>query len=162
MMMLLRRNVGGPDVLINKGKSTDDCCQRICEVLWDRSKAKDEFAKTMKMIEAALSHFKGDRRIAHRLRDFTSELLPEVKKNRPTGTVTYFNPDRGFGFIATPGQPDVFVHYTQIKGSVRNRNLAKGEMVEFDISNTEKGPQAHNVKLLSPTIASSETPTLPS
>ncbi|MCH7728249.1 MAG: AIPR family protein [Planctomycetes bacterium] len=149
MMMLLRRHVGGPDVLVNDNKNTDKCCQTICDVLWDREKAKEEFSKTLETIKTALNSFTGVHRLAHRLRHFTAELTPELK-NRPTGTVTYYNIDRGFGFIAVPQHDDVFVHYTQIKGVVEHRYLRDGERVEFDLVKTDKGPQAHNVSILPP------------
>jgi CspA family cold shock protein len=65
-----------------------------------------------------------------------------------TGTVKWFNSDKGFGFIAQDGDgADVFVHYSAI-ASGGYRELAEGQKVEFDITQGQKGPQAENVRPL--------------
>ncbi|UYQ66182.1 cold-shock protein [Streptomyces peucetius] len=62
-----------------------------------------------------------------------------------TGTVKWFNPEKGFGFIAQDsGGPDVFVHYSAI-ATTGYRELAEGQKVEFDVTQGPKGPQAENV-----------------
>ncbi|MGH9019563.1 MAG: cold-shock protein [Acidimicrobiales bacterium] len=58
-----------------------------------------------------------------------------------TGTVKWFNDEKGFGFIEVPGQPDVFVHYSEIQGQGR-KTLVEGQSVEFDIEQGQKGPTA--------------------
>jgi CspA family cold shock protein len=63
------------------------------------------------------------------------------------GTVKWFNGDRGYGFIAVEGGPDVFVHFSAITGS-GDRGLQEGQQVEFDITQGQKGPQAENVKVI--------------
>jgi CspA family cold shock protein len=62
------------------------------------------------------------------------------------GTVKWFNDDKGYGFIAVEGGPDVFVHFSAITGDGR-RSLAEGQKVEFDITQGQKGPQAENVRV---------------
>ena len=66
--------------------------------------------------------------------------------NRITGTVKFFNGDKGFGFI-TPedGQKDVFVHYTALQDNGGYRNLNEGDRVEFHIEPSDKGPRAADV-----------------
>jgi len=62
-----------------------------------------------------------------------------------TGTVKWFNGDKGFGFISQDGGgPDVFVHYSAITGS-GYRNLEQGQKVEFEVTESQKGLQAANV-----------------
>ena len=61
------------------------------------------------------------------------------------GTVKWFNPDKGFGFI-TPdgGGPDVFVHFSAIKGG-GYRSLEEDQKVTFTVTQGAKGPQAEDV-----------------
>ena len=62
-----------------------------------------------------------------------------------TGTVKWFNPEKGFGFITRDnGEKDVFVHHYAILGSVF-KTLDEGERVEFDVVQGQKGPAAENV-----------------
>jgi CspA family cold shock protein len=63
-----------------------------------------------------------------------------------TGTVKWFNSEKGFGFIAQDGGgSDVFVHYSAITGG-GYRELQEGQKVEFDVTQGQKGPQADNVR----------------
>jgi CspA family cold shock protein len=64
-----------------------------------------------------------------------------------TGTVKWFNAQKGFGFIEREGGPDVFVHHSAIQ-SDGYRELTEGEQVEFMITQGPKGPQASNVTRL--------------
>jgi len=64
---------------------------------------------------------------------------------RTTGTVKWFNTEKGFGFIAPKdGSKDCFVHHSAIN-SDGFRNLEEGQEVEFDIVQGAKGPAAENV-----------------
>lgn len=65
---------------------------------------------------------------------------------RETGTVKWFNGDKGYGFIEREGGPDVFVHYTAIQ-MVGYRSLEEGQKVEFTVVQGQKGPQAENVTM---------------
>lgn len=62
-----------------------------------------------------------------------------------TGTVKWFNSEKGYGFIAVEGENDVFVHYTAIQGMTGRKNLNEGDKVQFDVEEGTKGPQAANV-----------------
>jgi CspA family cold shock protein len=64
-----------------------------------------------------------------------------------TGTVKFFNAEKGFGFISREGAADVFVHYSNIQGS-GYKSLQEGQRVEFDVAPGRKGEEAQNVRPL--------------
>ena len=61
-----------------------------------------------------------------------------------TGTVKWFDERKGFGFITSEDGQDIFVHYTSIQAD-GFKNLNEGDEVEFEINETDRGPQASNV-----------------
>lgn len=65
----------------------------------------------------------------------------------PTGTVKFFNAEKGFGFITREGADDVFVHFSNIVGE-GYKTLDEGQAVEFDIAPGRKGDEAKNVRKL--------------
>jgi CspA family cold shock protein len=69
-------------------------------------------------------------------------MSSEVK----TGTIKWFDNKKGFGFIVgEEGQRDIFVHYSSIAGD-GFRSLRDGERVEYELVDSDKGPQAANVR----------------
>jgi cold shock protein len=65
-----------------------------------------------------------------------------------TGTVKWFNGDKGFGFIAPDeGGADLFAHFSAIQGR-GFRSLEENQRVEFDIAQGDRGPQAANIRPL--------------
>lgn len=73
----------------------------------------------------------------------------------PSGTVKWFDVKKGFGFIAGPPDgKDVFVHYSSIEGD-GFKSLKDGELVEYELVDSEKGPQARHVRRMAanPTAA---------
>jgi CspA family cold shock protein len=78
------------------------------------------------------------------------EAVPQASSSEPLpenswiqGTVKWFNNDKGYGFISTEGNVDVFVHWRDI--SSWDRSLGQGDRVEFMVTKTAKGFQAINV-----------------
>lgn len=67
----------------------------------------------------------------------------------PVGSVKWFNPKNGFGFIVGPEGKDVFVHYSSIEAE-GYRSLRDGEQVEYELVQGEKGLAAQHVKRLEP------------
>ena len=75
---------------------------------------------------------------------FTPHIEGKVK-NMATGTVKWFNSEKGFGFIAVDGGgQDVFVHYSAIQGN-GYKSLEEGQSVSFEVVQGPKGPQADAV-----------------
>jgi CspA family cold shock protein len=64
-----------------------------------------------------------------------------------TGTVKWFNSEKGFGFIAREGGDDVFVHFSAIQGD-GYRSLEEGQRVQFDVAPGRKGEEAQNVQVI--------------
>ena len=60
------------------------------------------------------------------------------------GTVKWFNDAKGYGCIQRPEGDDLFVHFSAIQGD-GFRTLMEGQVVEFDVSHTQRGPEATNV-----------------
>ncbi|MBZ6455242.1 MULTISPECIES: cold-shock protein [Pseudomonas] len=64
-----------------------------------------------------------------------------------TGTVKWFNAEKGFGFITQDGGGDVFVHFSAIKGD-GFKTLEEHQKVEFEVTQGPKGAQAESVRIL--------------
>jgi cold shock protein len=62
-----------------------------------------------------------------------------------TGTVKFFNAEKGYGFISREGGDDVFVHFSAIEGT-GYKSLEEGQRVEFDVGPGQKGDEARNVR----------------
>ena len=73
---------------------------------------------------------------------------PRTRRERnqlTTGTVKFFNNEKGFGFISREQGDDVFVHFSNIQGS-GYKTLEEGQQVEFDVAPGRKGEEAQNVR----------------
>lgn len=64
-----------------------------------------------------------------------------------TGTVKWFNGEKGYGFISPESGEDVFVHYSSIEGG-GYRSLEEGQRVEFETAPGRKGLEAKNVRVV--------------
>jgi len=75
--------------------------------------------------------------------------MPAVSESSQlsTGTIKFFNADKGFGFISREQGDDVFVHYSNIQGD-GYKTLSEGQRVEFDVAPGRKGEEAQNVRVI--------------
>lgn len=64
------------------------------------------------------------------------------------GKVKWFDAKKGYGFIEKDGGGDVFVHFSAIKADAGYKTLAEGAVVEFEVVDGKKGPQATNVVIV--------------
>jgi len=71
-------------------------------------------------------------------------VIQVLNMSTTTGTVKWFNADKGYGFIEQENGPDVFVHFRSIVGD-GYRTLNEGQRVQFEVTQGQKGPQADNV-----------------
>ncbi len=74
-------------------------------------------------------------------------LVVSERSELATGTVKFFNAEKGFGFISREQGNDVFVHFSNIQGS-GYKTLEEGQKVEFDVAPGRKGEEAQNVKVV--------------
>jgi CspA family cold shock protein len=72
-----------------------------------------------------------------------------------SGRVKWFNDSKGFGFIERDDGKDVFVHYSSIEGK-GFKTLPEGAKVEFELVDTDRGPQADKVRLVGDAAAPAE------
>ena len=63
----------------------------------------------------------------------------------PQGSVKWFNDQKGYGFISQENGPDVFVHFSAVQGE-GFKTLEEGQIVEFEVTDGPKGPQAESVR----------------
>ncbi len=74
--------------------------------------------------------------------------VEKLTPQRETGTVKWFNANKGYGFITRANGEDVFVHFRSIRGKGR-RSLTEGESVQFVLAQGDKGAQAEDVRTAS-------------
>lgn len=76
-----------------------------------------------------------------------AEAVPAATADGADGTVTWYDPDKGFGFVAQDaGGEDVFVHARSLTGGLSE--LVEGDRVTYDVEPGERGPQARGVRLV--------------
>jgi CspA family cold shock protein len=75
------------------------------------------------------------------------EAGPKIGNTLATGTVKFFNNEKGFGFISREQGDDVFVHFSNIQGD-GYKSLDEGQRVEFDVAPGRKGEEAQNVRVV--------------
>ena len=77
----------------------------------------------------------------------SERLNTKRDKTLATGTVKFFNAEKGYGFISRTSGDDVFVHFSNIQGS-GYKTLDVGQQVEFDVAPGRKGEEAQNVRVI--------------
>ena len=73
----------------------------------------------------------------------------KIKRNfrGETGTIKWFDPSKGYGFLIRDKGGDLFVHLRSVQSQDR-RKLKENTRVRFSVENTEKGPQAENIRII--------------
>ena len=73
----------------------------------------------------------------------------KIKRNfrGETGTIKWFDPSKGYGFLIRDNGGDLFVHLRSVQSQDR-RKLKENTRVRFSVEDTEKGPQAENIRII--------------
>lgn len=148
LLLMLRVSIAGEKVPINvsTNREIEKHCLKILEILWDKDKALDTFMRLETKLELAISKSSVLQRNAHQTRQFTTELIPVINTKKKTGKITYYNFEKGFGFIRIDNtENDVFVHYTELR-TIPENQIVPGLDVEFEIFESNRGPQAKNIE----------------
>ena len=66
------------------------------------------------------------------------------------GTVVWWKPERGYGFLRSNQGKDVFCHFSAIETRAHPKNLLQGQVVEFEVAEGPKGPFASRVRVVVP------------
>jgi len=64
------------------------------------------------------------------------------------GTIKWYDTVKGYGFIVSEGGNDIFVHHTGLNKETGMKNLKEGQIVQFEITEGKRGPQATNIKII--------------
>ena len=80
-------------------------------------------------------------------REAPGQQQRELTGEKATGTVKFFNSEKGYGFISREDGDDVFVHFSNIQGT-GYKTLEEGQTVEFDVAPGRKGEEAQNVRVI--------------
>lgn len=155
------REIGLEDNLFGPFQSSVEL--KLCKVLADDNSLKQQLPPLCNLIDLTLQQNSLPRYEVCRRKRFTDKLFELAersfatavvpsRKKRPRGMVTYWNEDRGFGFIrldeAHLGEvPDAFVHFSHLV-EIFPRRLETDRRVEFDLIDGQKGLEAHNVRYL--------------
>ena len=167
MIFILRFFITGINLPKLNSKQIEKECETILSLLRNDDELKDLISKITILLEDCLKGIKGDYSLfeATRRKAFTNEIINAYKiisksKERKTperihrkgsykglfnGIVMNYDTYRGFGFIRTKDNDDLFVHCTAIRNT---GYLIKGQRVRCNIKNTERGLQAINVYVI--------------
>lgn len=149
LMMLFRIQIAGENAPpLNSKNNIEKYCNKILEKLWDKDQAKAVFKTLEKTLEQRVSASNLPFRQLHMLRVFTEELQPSIRLRKSEGTLTYFNDQKGYGFVRIMNtNEDVFVHVSQMMKSI-GEQVEVNDRIKFHIVQTYQGPQAENLELV--------------
>lgn len=156
MLLLFKNVVVGSKVSLSQGKETQKYCDKLCEVLWDKTRCFDIFNSLVTILEEGLklSEYSPDESASRK--NFTNTIATLAVKGVPSkedtppnlieGAVDWFDERKGFGFIKDAAGNSYFVHYSFIAGS-GFKTLESGQKVSFTPVKGAKGLQAENVNI---------------
>lgn len=169
LLMLFRMLVETSQLPYLNSKKIEKYCDTLRAVLWDDDEALEVFKKATLLIDKVLTKVTYSSFEATRRKAFTTDLIiqlnedlvktPEAKAlerprsasvaaqvEREQGTVKMFSNIKGFGFIRGNHEPDIFVHFRDIRGA--EQRLNSGDVVEFVLLVNEKGLNAKAVEIV--------------
>lgn len=144
IMLIKTLIIGAEKDPLNKKKLEQDC-EKLISMLLDETVLLDYVHKAISMIDERLNNVSHSYfRNAHGTSAFTDSILPEKKSKKTKGTVSYYNDDRGFGYLDVKAPQDIFFHIYDYH--INNSDIPQiGDELLFDVVDTEKGLRALNI-----------------
>ncbi|MBD3339394.1 MAG: AIPR protein [Candidatus Lokiarchaeota archaeon] len=161
MIMLFRLLADENELPYLNSKKIVTYCEGLLKILSNKKQSLELFIEIVTIIDNILKQYGKKSEIAKQDETFTNDLISYLycfdndtqyptsiaTVERERGTVKWFSEIRGYGFIESDHEVDIFVHYSAIRGE-GYLYLEEGERVEFSIISTEKGLQAQDVARL--------------
>lgn len=145
ILMLLRvLNTDIDDTKLNS-KTMEKECQSLIELILDEKRFTKSINDALIIIQRSLDSMGYNTRNAHGLSSFTDKILPRRKINKSCGTITYYNENRGFGYLDVNAPQDIFFHISDYHAGI-DREPEIGEKLYFDVVDGEKGLRAINIQ----------------
>lgn len=144
IMLIKTLVIGAEKEPLNKKKLEPDC-EQLISILINENELLNYVDKSISLIDEKLKDVSHSYyRNAHRTSAFTDSILPEKKSKKTKGTVSYYNDDRGFGYLDVKAPQDIFFHISDYH--MNNSGIPQiGEELLFDVVDTEKGLRALNI-----------------
>ena len=144
IMLIKTLVIGAEKVPLNKKKLEQDC-EKLISILIDENELSNYVNEALSLLDEKLkdvSHlYYGN---VHRTSAFTDSILPEKKSKKTKGMVSYYNDDRGFGYLDINAPQDIFFHIYDYHINISDIPQI-GEELLFDVVDTEKGLRAVNI-----------------
>lgn len=145
ILMLVRIILTQYDIPEFNSRKMEQEGKELISKLLDKQAFANAVASAVDIIEKNLSTNQFGYRNAHTNIKFVESLIPKSSTRKPTGTINYYNVDRGFGYIDINQPQDIFFHIYDYH-NMNSGEPSVGEQLRFDIVETEKGLRAINIQ----------------
>ena len=145
ILMLIKYIFKDKDLLLTNRKDIEKECKVILDDLNNQAHALELFKLCCKNIDKTLLTTSLPKNLCPRMKAFTEELISNIttlKHDKPTGKIIYYNVEKGFGFIKTVDNKDLFFHISSLLGET---DIEVGNKVNFEVQDTYKGDKAVNI-----------------
>jgi cold shock CspA family protein len=147
ILMLIRIELAGIDVPKFNSKNMEKEGKELISKILNQETFDTTLKTVISKIESNLDKDELNYRNAHSSIAFIEKLLPKTNSRKTTGSVNYYNSERGFGYLDINMSQDIFFHISDYHNQIIGDPVV-GEKLKFDVADTEKGLRAINIQLL--------------